>query len=99
MALAVTLVPNLVSAQIAGLGGSVTPAFQTPVTVGDQNRSGLIQLVNGAFGPQAATETLTITNIEVNTSCQNSTNQPSAVGPSPCAPGTTEPRPNPAVRR
>ncbi|HEX2184514.1 MAG TPA: hypothetical protein VHN78_03295, partial [Chloroflexota bacterium] len=76
LAAATTLAPGPAPAQVAGLGGSVTPAFQSPVTVGEQNQPGLIQLVNGAFGPQAATETLTVTNIEVNTSCQNSLNQP-----------------------
>src|SRR4051794_14506971 len=94
---AATLVPNLAAGQVAGLGGSVTPAFTNPVTVGAQNQPAIVQLVNGAFGPQAATETLTISNIELNPSCQDSTNQPQGTGPSPCLAGTTEPRPNPAL--
>src|SRR5436305_458040 len=94
---ALLLVPNLASAQIAGLGGGVTPAFSNPVTVGAQAQPAIVQLVNLAFGPQAPTETLTITNIEMNPSCQDSGgNQPQGSGPSPCAAGTTEPRPNPA---
>ncbi|HVL27834.1 MAG TPA: hypothetical protein VM390_06775, partial [Acidimicrobiales bacterium] len=66
LALAVTLVPNLVSAQVAGLGISVTPAFTNPVTVGQQDRPALVQFVNNSFGAQAAVESVTLTNIRIN---------------------------------
>ena|GEM_PF-1475788 len=93
LALAVTLVPNLVSAQVAGLGISVTPAFTNPVTVGQQDRPALVQFVNNSFGAQAAVESVTLTNIRINPSCATSAVDPNA--PSPCP--TPEPRPNPAL--
>ncbi|HEX2046982.1 MAG TPA: hypothetical protein VHF27_04400 [Acidimicrobiales bacterium] len=97
LAAAITLAPGPASSQVAGLGGSVTPAFQSPVTVGDQNQPALIQLVNAAFGPQAATEPITVTDIRVNTSCQGLGTAPDPLGPSPCPAGFSEPRPNPAL--
>ncbi|MGH9265025.1 MAG: hypothetical protein ACRD1D_10080, partial [Acidimicrobiales bacterium] len=93
LATALTLVPNLAGAQVAGLGVGVTPAFDSPVTVGEQDQPALIQLVNNSFGPQAGVDTVTLTNLQINTSCAVSAVDP--VGPSPCP--TPEPRPNPAL--
>src|SRR5687767_8931339 len=69
---ALSLVPNPAKAQVAGLGVGVTPAFDSPVVVGEQDQPALIQLVNNSFGPQAAIDPVTLTNLRINTSCATS---------------------------
>src|SRR5829696_7245005 len=41
------------SAQAGGLGVGVTPAFDSPVTVGEQDQPALIQFTNNSFGQGA----------------------------------------------
>ena len=78
------------SAQLAGLGLAITPGFQNPVTVGQQDQSALVQLVNDSFGLLAAIESVNVTNIRMNPGCAVSSVIGGAATPSPC--GTPEPR-------
>jgi hypothetical protein len=87
------LVPTPASAQVAGLGVAVTPAFDSPATVGEQDQPALIQFTNNSFGPQAAIEPVTLSSLRINTSCASST--VAGTGASPCL--TPEARPNPAL--
>ena len=82
------------SGQVSGIGLAITPAFQTPLIVGQQNQPAIVQLVNNSVGVQAAVETVTVTNIRLNPGCATSAVVGGAGAPSPCT--TLEPRPVPA---
>ena len=93
VAAAYGLVPAA-SAQLSGIGLAITPAFQSPVTVGQRTQPALVQLVNQSVG-QAAADTVTVTNVRINPACAVSAVQGAPGVPSPCM--ALEPRPDPAL--
>ncbi|MDQ4071154.1 MAG: Ig-like domain repeat protein, partial [Actinomycetota bacterium] len=86
------VVPQSGSAQPTGLGIAVTPVFDSPVVVGEQDQPALIQFVNGTFGTAAAFP-VAITNIRINTSCDSGLVIGDPAAPTPCP--VPEPRPDP----
>ena len=90
LALVVSLGARPASAQVSGIGVAVVPSFDSPVVVGQEDASGLLQFVNTSAGA-AASETVTLSGIHLNPSCAVAA--PAVGGPSPCP--TPEPRPNP----
>lgn len=79
--------------QLSGLGLAITPAFQSPVAVGQQNQPAVLQLVNESVGPQAVVDTVTVTNVRLHPACAGSAVLGGPGAPSPC--GVLEPRPDP----
>lgn len=78
------------SGQGIGIGVAVTPAFQSPVVVGQQGQPALLQIVNDSLGATAAIESVTLTNIRLNPACATSAVVGGAGVPSPCS--APEPR-------
>lgn len=80
------------SGQGIGIGVAITPAFQDPVTVGQQDQPALIQVVNDSLGAVAGIDWVTLTSIRLNPACATSAVVGGSSAASPCS--TPEPRPD-----